>query len=662
MKNLIIISKNVADKSKDYSPIEDSNLDQKTKVIGGNGELTNPYKIEIEIVNRNSNRWSGIIHIKYKFKADNPRFYMPGFMYAQNRGDAPMDVLNEFPRLRSGISNRPASSWWMTRSDRLSHPVSLCFENDTIRGIIGSPYLITKKDKQLQWAPNLSGEFNQYCGYTCSISDCSVGYTLGYEDAPYFFLKSKNVEVREPENKNCVHLLPGESVKVIIEIIDCSNSNLLDINKAIEYVYWKYHQSPRKVNTVENTVLDLSEAIYRDAFLPEYSAYSGQVFEMADGKYRYNNIFSLSWTNGLAVSVPVLAAALRTKNQQMRNQAIGSINKIIDNCLNPITKLPYGNFSNGKWDNKGWWFDGMYIGGHSGYLIGQAMYYILKAYELEKNLNDEIHEGWLEFVENILSKTSKSTNGVGEYPYVLSEKNGSGIEYDALGSSWLLTAEVYHALLTNNRYNIDKLKDSEQFYYDYFIKELECYGGPLDTDKATDSEGVLSFIRTARLMHELTNDPKYLMHLYDALNYEFTFKFCYNSPIKINPLKKVGWSSCGGSITSIANPHIHPMSSTIIDELIYYVEQTNDAYVKSRLIDVICWSKQTYNIYDKEYDFGKKGWMSERFCHSEGLLTQKYNDGSLASTWFCLMPWASASILEGFTGKIWNLPKLFNLV
>lgn len=39
----------------------------------------------------------------------------------------------------------------------------------------------------------------------------------------------------------------------------------------------------------------------------------------------------------------------------------------------------------------------------------------------------------------------------------------------------------------------------------------------------------------------------------DALYYEYTFKFCYNSPIKIPPLGSVGWSSSGGSITSVVN-------------------------------------------------------------------------------------------------------------
>ena len=51
----------------------------------------------------------------------------------------------------------------------------------------------------------------------------------------------------------------------------------------------------------------------------------------------------------------------------------------------------------------------------------------------------------------------------------------------------------------------------------------------------------------------------------------------------------------------------------------------------------------------------EKGWMSERFCHSEGLVKERYPDGSLASTWFALMPWACGSILEGLTGEAWDL-------
>ena len=85
----------------------------------------------------------------------------------------------------------------------------------------------------------------------------------------------------------------------------------------------------------------------------------------------------------------------------------------------------------------------------------------------------------------------------------------------------------------------------------------------------------------------MTGEPSLLSHMQDALYYEFTFKFCYNSPIKVPPLSTVGWSSCGGSITSVSNPHVHPMSSSIMDEMVYYLAHVEDDYIRSRLEDTL---------------------------------------------------------------------------
>ncbi len=56
----------------------------------------------------------------------------------------------------------------------------------------------------------------------------------------------------------------------------------------------------------------------------------------------YNKLDSLTWTNGLSVAIPMLMAGIR----------LGQ--------------------------------DGMRTPGHSAYLTGQAMYYLLKAYQFEK--------------------------------------------------------------------------------------------------------------------------------------------------------------------------------------------------------------------------------------------------------------------------------------
>ena len=79
----------------------------------------------------------------------------------------------------------------------------------------------------------------------------------------------------------------------------------------------------------------------------------------------------------------------------------------------------------------------------------------------------------------------------------------------------------------------------------------------------------------------------------------------------------------------------------------YYYELTKDEYVGQRLRDTVLWGCQTYNTYNGEYGYGLKGWMSERFCYSQGLVVEKYPDGTPASTWFALMPWASCSVIEG---------------
>ena len=92
----------------------------------------------------------------------------------------------------------------------------------------------------------------------------------------------------------------------------------------------------------------------------------------------------------------------------------------------------------------------------------------------------------------------------------------------------------------------------------------------------------------------------------------------------------------------------------MLDEIAYLQAHAPDAYVAARLADTLAWSRQCHNTFDREYDYGRKGWMSERFCYSEGLQSQKYPDGSPASTWFALMPWAGASLLEGLTGDLWD--------
>jgi len=605
------------------------------------GTLSSPYVKRISIKNNTDAEWCGVIHIERVFDKNSSLFYMPGFMYGSNRGEAPIDVDAKFPRIRKDM-HMPASPWWMVRSDRLSHPVVFAYDSGKMYGITAQPYY-TNGDN-----------FIQYGGFTCSAEDGSIGYTIGYENAPWFFLQSHNVYDRTVIDKNGYTLSPGESVEADIVLYEYPAEDEREIYTALEPIYNMYHEAPRKASDGHTTIADISKAVSRDSWIEADKAYSGFVFEQEDGSFTYNKLPSISWTNGMAVALPMLLSSYRVNDETMYNQAVTFIDNLVGNSLNKLSGLPYDSCHDGVWSNRGWWYERLWSPGHSSYLVGQALYYICKAYEYEKRFNNISRDDWMQFVADIIPRIEKTKNTDDEYPYILSAKTGAGIEYDSFAGAWCMAATAYYSVLNHDLTYLDGLKKSEKHYYDEYIKCVSVYGAPLDTDKAVDSEGVLAYIRALRFIHTLTNDDIYLDHMRDALCYEFTFKFCYNSPVKVPPLSKMGWSSCGGSITSVANPHIHPMSSTVTDEMLYYATKREDEYVKSRLNDTLLWGCQTYNTYDKEYDYGLKGWMSERFCHSEGLLTEKYPDGSPASTWFALMPWACGCILESLAGECYE--------
>lgn len=647
-----------------YLPLTDTGLQGTITPAGGTGSLEDPFQYRVDLENPAAAPWRGVVLLELAFAKKDPRFFLPGVMYGRNRGEAPLRVDNQFPRLRPGPAQRPASSWWMMRADRLTHPAAFALDGGRLYGLSAPPHLVVQDGHKRPWAPGVTGPLCQFGGFACCLEkgeqgrQATLAHTLGYENAPWLFIQSHRVLDRAPMGENCLVLAPGETFSYTVSVYDLPADDPRILYKAVEAVYDQWHVPPRQGADARQAVADIAGAVARDAWLPEENSYCGIVRENPDGTWEYNRIFSISWTNGLSVSVPMLLASHRLRDETIRAQALQAIEYIARNARNPRTGLLYESWGPEGWSNRGWWFDGMHTGGHSGYLAGQSAYYLLKAAEHEERFAGTPHPDWVALAGSVVERLNAVKNTDGEYPFILSEETGAGLEYDSLGSCWCLAAAALYARMTGDRQGLEELRRSEAHYYKAFIARAECYGGPLDTDKAVDDEGVLPYIRAARLLHELTGDETYLDHLQDALGYEFTFKFCYNTPIQTPPLGRLGWSSCGGSVTSVANPHIHPMSSTVLDEMVYLLERRPNSYLADRLRDTYDWSRQNHNTFDREFDYGCKGWMSERFCHSQGLLVQRYPDGSPASTWFALMPWACASILEGLAGSCWDTPPL----
>jgi hypothetical protein len=185
--------------------------------------------------------------------------------------------------------------------------------------------------------------------------------------------------------------------------------------------------------------------------------------------------------------------------------------------------------------------------------------------------------------------------------------------------------------------------------YSEDVGALHCYGTPLDTAKAVDEEGVLAFIRAARLLHEITGDPAYLDWLGHGLAYEYLWRYGYTTRPPAEPLRSAPWSSVGGSITSVANPHIHPMGALTMGDAAYHLDQRNDAYHRRRLIEQHDWALRSLALYPTHAGFGHYGTMSERMCASDGLVIEQHPDGRPWALWFMHHAWGAANVLEGLT-------------
>lgn len=629
----------LAEGSQEYAPIAETPLSfSQSPLCSETPEGFSEHSVCF--TNNGKEVWTGILRLGFgDVKEKEPYFLLPGFLVGTNRGDAPLAVESHCARLRRGDIHFPASPWWMVRADRLSHPVAMVYGDGHILGLCADPFVEAPSGRQ-------------YTGFGCDIDQGCVYYTLGWENAPYFFVDSHHYYKREIGQDQYIALAPGESIRAKLRLIEKDADRITDVHAVVRAVYEMYHQPPRIGETLQNGVKMLSEAVDHDAWMENDQAYAGFVFDRGNHT-EFRPLPSSSWTNGMAVAMPQLLSALRLHDEKIRTHALTFIQRLVDGSMNEKSGLPYTSYDASGWNDHGWWYDRQPVPGHAGYLVGQTLYGVLRAYEAEKTLAGVGHPDWLAFVQKALQRAELSCNSDGEYPYIFSPETGAGLCYDSMSGGWCLAAAVYERFLTGRREGLGALLKSEKHYYRHYVERACCYGGPLDIDKNVDSEGVLAYIRALRYLHAITKDDALLSHMKDALYYEFTFKYCMNVPVQIPPLNN-GWCSCGGSITSVTNPHIHPMSSSIVDEMLYYLQYRPDDYIESRLRDTVLWGLQTFNRFDGEYGYGKTGWMSERFCYSQGLLTERYPDGSPASTWFALMPWGVGCILEGLCGKWWD--------
>lgn len=147
----------------DYRPLAETPLTLDFAYDHGVSTLADPAVWQVTLTNNAAAPWRGVVKLEHCVACDAPRFFLPGFLYGRNRGEAPIRVDNRYPRLRAGTPEFPASPWWMVRADRLSHPAAFLLDGGRWYGLSAAPYFVLPKRRAATLAARQGGDVRTVC-------------------------------------------------------------------------------------------------------------------------------------------------------------------------------------------------------------------------------------------------------------------------------------------------------------------------------------------------------------------------------------------------------------------------------------------------------------------------------------------------------------------
>ncbi|MEO6435264.1 MAG: hypothetical protein ABIP55_05830 [Tepidisphaeraceae bacterium] len=567
---------------------------------------------------------------------------IPGNIHGDN--NAPHVRPGEFPCLTAARPElRNCAPLWEFRADRASHPVSILCCARGAAGISIEPYS-TCDDAEEGFIRN---------GVFAALPN-AFGVSLGYGNDPLTFVEKTHFLTATAD---LTHTASARGT-----IYAFAGQGRMAAHRILRDLYESMREVPTHEKSYEQALRALADAFATINWSPELQQYTNRKCSVpVDTTLQpWRAVVEIGWTGGSMLAYPFALAERiipdltmpKTSSRMFDeictgfNDASGFIN---DAALNRFTKsVPAG------WNNSeinGWWsgFLPQTRESHCAYTNAHAAYYLLKASGFAK---PQAAEEWRRMALRVLDSAIALQRDDGAFGYIFSSRERKVIDFDGFAGCWFAAALPHAWKLTRDLRYRDAAGRALD-YYGSFVRDLAAWGSPMDTFKSIDSEGNLAFIRAARLMHEMTGDEKYLPMLSAGAHYEYVWRYAFRTRPQCRPLKGSNWNSCGGTITSVSNPHIHPMGVVATSDLEYLARVSGDDYHQQRADDGMAWLMNTMERYPDVVGYGRYGVLSERTCPSDGLLVERYHDdGAPASTWWSYNAWAAGSAMEAIAEKI----------
>ena len=583
---------------------------------------------------------------------------------------------------------------WEFRADRAAMPLSAVCTKEGVLAVTVEPYseaehvicetAKTAAEEQKEGSLLHNGLFSELPGY-CGIS-------LGYTNDPISFINKRTPgsPTRElacrAETSGRIYYVKAQDNTEKGETEACGAKGLrkparaesprLALHRIVRREYALRHTRPVYRKSFREAVEGCMESFLTISWNPASQEYTNcNCLPPESPKlHPWRNVKEIGWTGGGVLAYPmvlgeeILGDRRRKETgarsgREMLDQIAGAYNEasgLLYDLTSPIdtdTVTDAHNESSGLASVhvaaagerarhvNGWWAQfGLAKDVHCAYTVGSAVHYLLKTTDFLTSKGEPCPKLWLESARKTLDTVIELQREDGAFGYTYYVDHKGVADWNGFAGCWFVPCAAYLYHLTGEERYL-AAADRGLSYYQQFVVSLCCNGTPMDTWKSPDEEGNLAFIRGARLLHEYTGEEKYLTALRQGAEYEFLWRYGYQTKPENYPIRE-GWNACGGSVTSVSNPHIHPMGMIVDSDLYYLGRVTGDSYYTDRALDGTAWIMQTLELYPEKTGYGRYGVLSERWCPSDGLVIQKDSNGNSYSSWFSYNLWAGAAAFE----------------
>jgi len=568
---------------------------------------------------------------------------IPANIYGDN--NLPRSEPGHFPNLTTEhAGNVSCSPRWELRADRASHPVSImCFDGG-VAGVSIVPYSDCDPG-----ATNSAEGFVRngvFARLAHEETADACGVTLGYRNDPRSFV-NKDTWADPTEHRAAALSAEGW---VFLEAAD----SRLAAHAIIRHLYDQMREAPQCPITHRQAAEALTRAFLTVNWDEEKENFTNMEVRRDPATEKlsaWRTLAEIGWTGGGVIGYPLITAGHVLGDALAAQRGRYKIDWV-SLAANPASGLLWDVCGKHEGRKADWWWSGYLVEGvHCAYTNASGLYYMLRSYDFCHGRLGETHPRWLATALDALDTVVGLQRPDGNFGYTYSIEEPRMIDAEGFAGAWFLPALVLAYRQTGRQVYLDAARRGAEYYHG-FVRGLCCWGTPMDTWKTADQEGNLGFLRGALLLHETVGDDRHLAMLLDSVHYEYLWRYGFRARPEFPPLKGSHWNSCGGSVTSVSNPHIHPMGTFITSELQYLAQHGGDDYHARRAEDGLSWGVNAVSLYPQVSGYGEMGVLTERYCPSDGLVIETFPDGSPSSMWFSYNGWATAAVLEGIVEQM----------